>query len=247
MKYLVVICFLWAAPSVFAQKSPPDISAARKKVEDAYKFQEKLADSSATIEEVIQKWSQTAQDPNVRKDPNNQAIALGCEGLLELQRGQKLRADSLLAKAIPLFRLKHSKAYFLVAYAELERQLKHYDRAVASYQEITATMDSIPELWDITYYRQSGYAPYAYAIDACYGLEQIASADPDYHKKAIEILSSTMDRHPVDALGLMALVALHHLRTISDEQYKFKLNLLCSRRPALRKVSEVFEKRLAAE
>jgi hypothetical protein len=251
MKYLVLItCLLSAmvAPS-FAQKSngkaSPDISAGRKKVEDAYKFQNKLADSSVTIEAVIQNWGRTARDPNVRNDPDAQAIAYGCEGLLELQRGQNLRADSLLSRAMPLFRWKHSKESFLVTYAELDRQLKHYDRAVRSYQEITATMDSIPELWDITYYRQSGYAPYAYAIDACYGLEQIASADPDYHKKAVELLSSTMDRHPVDALGLMALVALHRLHAIPDEQCKFKLDLLCSRRPELRKVSDLFEKKFA--
>ncbi|HWF44002.1 MAG TPA: hypothetical protein VG537_05115 [Candidatus Kapabacteria bacterium] len=249
MKYLVLIVFLLStnvSPSV-AQKSPPDVSAGRKKVEDAYKFQNKLADSSVTVADVIQKWSRTERDPDVRKDPDAQAIAFGCEGLLELQRGQKLRADSLLSQAMPRFRWKHSKESFLVTYAELERQLKHYDRAVRSYQEIAATMDSIPELWDITYYRQSGYAPYAYAIDACYGLEQIASADADYHKKAVESLSATMDRHPVDALGLMALVALHRLHAISDEQYKFKLDLLCSRRPELRKVSDLFEKRLVAK
>ena len=239
MKYLALLLLVLASVPSFAQTS-----AGRKKVEAAYKFQEKLADSSATIEQVIEKWRRTAQDSAVRKDADALAIAYGCQGLLELQRGKKLLADSLLSQAIPLFRLTHSKAYFLVAYAELERELRHYDRAMHSYEEIVNTMDSVPELWNIDFYRASGYAPYAYAIDASFGIEQIGSADAGLHKRAVELLSTTMNRHPVDALGLMALVALHHLGAIQDEPYKFKLDLLCSRRPELRAVSEKFEKKL---
>ena len=246
MKYIALVSLALLGPATILAIANPcsaQMSAGRRKVEAAYKFQEKLIDSTATIEEVIGKWSRIARDTDVRKDADALAISYGCEGLLELQQGKKFRADSLLIRAMPLFRLTRSKAYFLVAYAELERQIKHYDRAMRSYEEIVTTMDSMPELWDIQYYRASGYAPYAYAIDASLGIEQIGSMDAEYHKKAVELLSATMDRHPVDALGLMALVALHHLGAIQDVPYKFKLDLLCSRKPELRAVSETFDRK----
>ncbi len=245
----LVLTALFGSNLAIAQKSDAQhpkpkaaVSPGRKKVEAAYTYQAKLADSSVTIDEVIQNWSDVARDRDVRQDADALAIAFGSEGLIDLQKGEKLLADSLLARAVPLFRLKHSKAYFLVAFADLDRDLHHYKRALQSYEEIVTTMDSLPELWDIQFYRESGYAPFAYAIDASLGITLIGKADAEYHKKAVELLTETMTKHPEDALGLMGLVALHDLGAIKNEPYKFKLDLLCSRKPELRSVSETFEK-----
>jgi hypothetical protein len=243
MKLLVLpLIFLLSAPA-FAQQST---SLGRKKVDAAYKFQEKLKDSSVTIEQVIQNWRRTAADTDVQKDRDSYAVALGCEGYLELQRGNDKRADSILDAAMLKFRRKSSKAFFLVTFAELERELKHYHGAMSSYEEIVNTMDSLPQLWDIAYYRLSGYAPYAYAIDACYGMAQIATADKEHRKYAIELLTAILKKHPSDALGLMALTALHELNAINDEGYKFKLDFMASRHPQLRAIAPKFEKQFAS-
>lgn len=248
MRYLAVtLIFL----SVFATYRPVNAQAIRKEsegrkiVQEAYAFQNKLLDSTATMDEVIQKWSVTAANPAVRKDPDAQAIAYGCEGLLEIQKGENRKADSLLKRALPLFRIRESKAPVLVTYAEFERGLHHNAQAMRAYEEIVKTMDSIPQLEDIAFYHASGYAPYAYAVDASFGMAQIALSDSSERKQAIALLTNTLKRHPDDALGLMGVVALHRLHTMSDEDYKFKVDLLCSRRPELRKTDDHFEKKFA--
>ena len=220
-------------------------SKAVKAIRAAYDFQKKLDDSTTTIDRVIVKWSSTANDPDVKNDPNSLAIALGSEGLLEIRNGNAMRADSLLKKSMPLFRSRMSKASFLVGYAELERSLLKNAMAMRAYDEIVNTMDSVGALWDIQFYRLSGYAPYAYAIDACFGMEQIASSDTAFRKKAIDLLTQTMNRHTTDALGLMAIVSLHQLGAMSNETYKFQVDLLCSRKPELRKACDTFEKKFS--
>jgi len=235
---LFVLLVIFCSSTAFAQTS---ITPGRKKVDAAYQFQEKLKDSSVTIEQVIQNWRRVAADTVVQKDRDSYAVALGCEGYLELQRGNDRRADSILDAAMLKFRRKSSKAFFLVVFAELERELKHYKGAMAAYEEIVNTMDSLPQLWDISYYRMSGYAPYAYAIDACYSMGKIVQDDISHRKAAVQVLSSVMAKHPNDPLGLMALTILHDLGAISDEGYKFKLDLMCSRKPELRKTSSKFE------
>ncbi|HEX5317107.1 MAG TPA: hypothetical protein VFX22_10700 [Candidatus Kapabacteria bacterium] len=248
MRYLfATLIFL----SVFAACRPVEAQAGRKEsegrriVQEAYAFQNKLLDSTATMDEVIQKWSATAANPAVRKDPDAQAIAYGCEALLEIQKGENKKADSLLKRALPLFRIRESKAPVLVTYAEFERGLHHNAQAMRAYEEIVKTMDSIPGLDDIPFYHASGYAPYAYAVDASFGMAQIAMSDSSERKQAIELLTNTLKLHPDDALGLMDLAALHRLHKISDENYKFKVDLLCSRKPELRKVDDHFEKKFA--
>ena len=139
---------------------------------------------------------------------------------------------------------KISQAYFLVAFAELDRELKHYSRAMKSYDEILNSMDSMPELWDIEFYRLSGYAPYAYSITAALGVGRVAKADAQYRKHATELLNSSFDRHPNDAAGLMDSVALHHFGGIKDADYKFKIDVMCSWKPELRKISDTFEKEM---
>ncbi|HET6400720.1 MAG TPA: hypothetical protein VFH95_04895 [Candidatus Kapabacteria bacterium] len=246
MRYLVLtLVFIAAVPRSSNAQTIRKESEGRKIVQEAYDFQSKLLDSTATIDQVIQKWSATAANPAVRKDPDAQAIAYGCEGLLEIQKGDNEKADSLLKKALPLFRIRESKAPILVTYAEFERGLHHDKQAMRANEEIVETMDSIPALEDIPFYFASGYAPYAYAIDASFGMAQIALEDSSQHRQAITLLTNTLKRHPGDALGLMDITALHRLHAMSDEDYKFKVDLLCSRKPELRKVSDLFEKKFA--
>jgi hypothetical protein len=238
MRWFAIILLVLCSSPVFAQKE----SAGRKKVDDGYKFQAKIDDGSATKQEVIDNWSRIAADSVVHKDPDAWGIAYGCEALLRYQVGQRKQADSVMAKGIGKFRLRKSKAYFLVAFANMDRELKHYNRAMNSYEEIVTTMDSLPELWDIDYYRLSGYAPFAYAIDACLGIAHIGMANADYHRRAVELLTDVMDAHEGQALGVMALVSLHEMGTIKDEAYKFKLDLAASRHPELREAANKFEK-----
>lgn len=235
---IALILFLILPSVTVAQKASPG----RAKVDAGYTFQEKLNDSTATKQEVIDHWSHIAQDSDVHRDPDAWGIAYGCEALLRYQVGQRKQADSVMAKGIGKFRLRKSKAYFLVAYANMDRELRHYQRAMNSYEEIVSTMDSLPELWDIEYYRLSGYAPYAYAIDACLGIARIGMANAEYHKRAVELLTDVLDAHDSDALGVMALVSLHHLGAIKEEALKFKLDLAASRKPELRQAGEKFEK-----
>ena len=193
--------------------------------------------------DVLRTWSAAASNPEVRKDRDALAIAYGSEGILEIQNGEKHKADSLLRKSLPLFQYRWSKAPVLVAYAEFERGIKSYAAAMGAYDEIVHTMDSIAALWNIQFYRLSGYAPYAYAIDACYGMVQIVKHDAKQKKKAVELIQNTLDRHPDDALGMMAIVALHRLGALDNEDYKFKVDLLCSRKPDLRKANDTFEQK----
>jgi tetratricopeptide (TPR) repeat protein len=242
MKSIVFLFFVAAIfPSI--ARSQPEESKARGIIRSAFAFQNKLQDSTTTLDDVIQNWSNTASNIEVRKDPDAMAIAFGSEGELEIQKGETRKADSLLRKALPLFKFRSSKAPILVAYAEFERSIKSNAAAMGAYDEIVHTMDSVGALWNIQFYRLSGYAPYAYAIDACFGMEQIASKDAKQKKKAIELLQNTLDRHPEDALGMMAIVALHRLGALDDEAYKFKVDLLCSRKPDLRKADDLFERK----
>src|SRR5438309_516339 len=116
MKFLVLGFFALLVPvsAGFAQHTP---SEGQKLVQAAFTYQQKLLDSTATIAEAIEKWRKTAAHPAVQKEQDLLAIAYGSEGLLEVQRGDKTRGDSLLRKAMPLFRYKHSKASYLVAFA----------------------------------------------------------------------------------------------------------------------------------
>jgi hypothetical protein len=237
------IVFLFLAAAMIPHTAQSQESKGREIVRSAFAYQNKLQDSTATLDDVIQNWGTTARNSEVRKDQDALAIAYGSEGELEIQKGETHKADSLLRKALPLFKFRSSKAPVLVVYAEFERSIKSNAAAMGAYDEIVHTMDSVGALWDIQYYRLSGYAPYAYAIDACFGMEQIASKDPKEKKKAIELLQNTLDRHPEDALGLIAIVALHRLGALDDEAYKFKVDLLCSRKPDLRKTSDLFERK----
>ena len=221
-------------------------SQGRKLVQQAYLYQNKLLDSTATIDQVIHRWSVTAANPHVKKDPDAQAIAYGCEGLLEIQKNDAHKADSLLKRALPLFRLRESKAPFLVSYAEFEKAIHHYADAMRADEEIVKTMDSIPQLDDIPFYHASGYAPYAYAIDASFAMANIAKADTTQRKKAIELLTETLKRHPQDALGIMDITALHELHALTDAEFKLKIDYICSAQPSLRPVADLFKQKFSS-
>ncbi|GEM_PF-2317056 len=237
------VIFLFILTAVPGWVLAQSVTKGRELVQEAAEFQNKLADSSVTLDQVIQKWSETAAQPDVKKDPDAEAIAFGSGAVLEIQKGNSKAADSLFKRSLPLFRLRESKAPILVAYAEWTRANGHNMAAIRAYDEIVHTMDSIPELWNIEYYRLSGYAPYAYAIDACFGLEQIAASDPIEKMDALKLLKNTLERHPNDALGMMAVVALHRLGEMKNDNYKFNVDLMCSRKPELRGVNDLFERK----
>ena len=243
--FLACILSASAKCQITSGGSFPNESKAQKAIRAAAGFEAKLADSSVTLDQAIENWRSTAANPDVKSDTNSLAIALGSEGLLEIQKGNTVRADSLLGKAMQLFRRRLAKAPFLVQFAELERSLNKNAVAMRAYDEIVNTMDSVGGLWYIEYYRLSGYAPFAYGIGASFGIEQIASRDTAFRKKAILILTSAMNRHPSDALGMMAVVALHRLGAITDDSYKFHVDLLSSRKPELRNVCDIFEKKFS--
>lgn len=252
MLFVLVVSFVLLSQSVVLSQtaaqsqnkgSQMNETKGRAVVQAAFDYQNKLQDSSVTLDDVIEHWSATARNPDVRKDTDALAIAFGCEAMLEIKKRDNRKADSLFRKALPLFQYRSSKASVVVAYAEFERGLRNYTAAMGAYSEIVNTMDSVPALWDIQYYRLSGYAPYAYAIDACFGMEQIAFKDSRQKKKAVELLQYAFDRHPNDALGMMAIVALRRLNILDPEEYRFKVDLLCSRKPELRKVNDLFEKK----
>jgi hypothetical protein len=237
-----ITLFIFAVIIPCAASAQPQ-SKGRTIVQAAVTYQAKLQDSTATLDEVIHNWSVTANDPEVRKDQDALAIAYGCEAILMIQKRDDHKTDSLFRKSLPLFKFRSSKASVLVMYAEFERGMKKNADAMRAYDEIVNTMDSVPALWNISYYRRSGYAPYAYAIDACFGMEQIAIKDTSQKKKAVELLTTTLDRHPEDALGMMTVVALHRLKAMDKEKYKFQVDLLCSRKPELRDVNALFERK----
>lgn len=238
--FLLSLLFLLVPTVAFSQKS-----SGRIVVDSAFAYQNRLNDSTIALADAIERWRKTAENPSVIKDPDALAIAYGSEGMLEIQNNQPERADSLLRKSLPLFRKRSSKAPVIVMYAEFERSLKNYPASMAAYDEIVHTMDSMPQLWDIQFYRESGYAPYAYAIDAAFGEEQIAEAEPKEKANAVMLLNYTLKKHPNDALGMMALVALHRLGELSNDDYKFKVNNLCANKPELRAVNDTFEKKFA--
>ncbi|HEY3874891.1 MAG TPA: hypothetical protein VGM92_05410 [Candidatus Kapabacteria bacterium] len=228
-----------------AKKQSETQERARALIQSAYQYQNKLSDSSITIDQALRNWSATARNSDVRKDDDALAIAFGCEAILMIQKNDSHSADSLFRRSIPLFRKKSSKESIIVAYAEFERSQKYNSAAIAAYDEIVHTMDSVPELWNIDYYRLSGYAPYAYAIDASFGVAQIAATDTAHRAKAIALLRDTYRRHPYDAIGVIDVVALHWLGELTAEDYRFKIDLICSRKPELRKAADLFEKKFA--
>ena len=244
MKSIIILLFVAAIIPCVAHAQQEE-SEGRKIIRSGFAYQDKLQDSSATLDDVIRFWSNAAYNPEVRKDSDALAIALGCEGVLEIRKGEKHKADSLFRKALPLFKFRSSKASILVAYAEFERGEKKNAEAMRAYDEIVNTMDSIGALWDIRFYRMSGYAPFAYAIDAEFGMEQIAASDPSQKKKAVDLLTKSLDHHPENAIGMMAIVALHRLGAMDNETYKFKVDLLCSRKPELRRTNDLFERKFS--
>jgi hypothetical protein len=224
---------------------PAKLTPGKKKVEEAYAFQRRLLRGLETIDSVIKNWARTATLPDVLKDEDALGISLGCEGLMEIERDSSVRADSLLKSAMPHFKYKDSKSYFLVALAQLESKMSFYQNSMRYYAEILNGFDSLDALNDLTYYAESGYAPYAYGIDAALHIGAMGASIPQFHDIAVAELKAASQKHPVDALGLMTFTALKHLDTANAEAYAFKIEQLCSRKTKLRKASEKFEKQFA--
>ncbi len=224
---------------------PTQPTAGKKEVEKAFQFQRRLLHGLETIDTVIKNWARTAKLAEVKKDPDALGISYGCEGLMEIERDSASRADSLLKRAMPLFKYKDSKSYFLVALAQLETRRSFYDQSFRVYSEILNNFDSLDALKDITFYSESGYAPYAYGIDAALHIANLGRSLPELRNPAIELLEAAAIKHPIDALGLMSLTALKHLDSTHVQDYNFRIEQLCSRKPELRKASDKFELQFA--
>jgi hypothetical protein len=222
------------------------VTPGKKLVEDAFAYQRKLMRGLVTLPDAVANWSKTAKDPEVRKDRDALAIAYGCEGLMLLEQGETLKADSALTLAMPLFKYRKTKAYFIVALAGLDKKLSFYEKALGLYDEILHEMDSLPELDDISFYHASGYAPYAYGIDAALGTALIGGSKEEFRDRAVFLLRETAARHTTDALGAMSYVALAHIDKSKQSEYKFNLDLLCSRKPELRKAADNFDQQFEA-
>jgi hypothetical protein len=224
---------------------PSQPTAGKKEVEKAFQFQRRLLHGLETIDTVIKNWARTAKLADVKKDPDALGIIYGCEGLMEIERDSASRADSLLKLAMPYFKYKDSKSYFLVALAQLETKRSFYDESFRVYTEILNNFDSLDALKDITFYSESGYAPYAYGIDAALHIANLGLSLPELHNPAIALLELSANKHSIDALGLMALTGLKHLDTARVADYNFRIEQLCSRKPDLRKASDKFELQFA--
>jgi hypothetical protein len=256
--FFLVLFFVLVACPALAQHStkltgeaaleehvPSQPTAGKKDVEKAFQFQRRLLHGLETIDTVIKNWARTATLANVKKDHDALAISFGCEGLMEIERDSFSRADSLLKKAMPLFKYKDSKSYFLVALAQLESKRSFYDQAFRVYAEILTNFDSLDALKDITFYSESGYAAYAYGIDAALHITNLGRSIPQFLTPAIQVLQRAASKHPVDALGLMALTGLKYLDSANVADYIFKIEQLCSRKADLRKVADKFELQFA--
>jgi len=162
--------------------------------------------------------------------------------LMEIERDSSDRADSLIKRAMPLFKYKDSKSYFVLALAQLEAKRSMYIESFYYYRELLVNFDSLDALKDITFYNESGYAPYAYAIDAALHLTNYGLSIKEFKEEAIFLLKRAAAKHEVDALGLMCYTALKHIDHDHTEDYNFQIEQLCSRKPELRKASDKFEK-----
>ncbi|MEO6939444.1 MAG: hypothetical protein ABI444_04795 [Candidatus Kapaibacterium sp.] len=221
------------------------VTAGKKKVEDAFAFQRRLLRGLETIDSVIKRWSATAKMAPVKKDSDALGIAYGSEGLMEIERDSLNRADSLLRRAVPLFLYRNSEAYFVVALAQLESKRNFYDRSVELYAMVLDQFDSLDALNDIDYYANSGYAVYAYGIDAALHIAAIGGSIPQLNQRAVGLLLAAAERHPYDEIGLMAYTGLKHIHKEKAEDYAFKIELICSTRSAMRKTAVKFEKQFS--
>lgn len=237
-RFLAVV-FLAALPSIALAQ--PKVTPGRAKVEEATRFQMELGKGKVSLQDVLERWRSLTHDPVVQKDKDALAIAYACEGLVEKERGELDRADSLLEYSMPLFQLKASKAYFLVQHALLKKSMRQHKSAIDLYAEILSDYDSLPQLREIKFYAGSGYPDLAYAIDAARNLAEIALVAPGQRARVISLLTSSLKKHPADQLGLMNLVALELLDKEKAAQWRERKEKLLSAKPEFADLGEVFK------
>jgi hypothetical protein len=256
IKRLVLAAILYSvivllASSVFAQEKQENIrivgdpSPGRKKVEAVYGYQNKVTRGQETIVGILDRWQKLVKDPEVRRDKDALAIAYGCMGLMELERDDKAKADSLLTLAMGYFKIKRSKARFLVSLAKLKNDRGLFTQSIDYYGEILTKYDSLPELNEIEYFKRSGYGEQAYAIDAALNITKIARSNAKLFNRGVDFLERGATKRT--ASGLMCLVALEHLNSSKRETYIKQRETLIALKPELTTAQNNFQKQFGIQ
>lgn len=242
--FLLPVCsaLLLSSTIVSAQTnaSAPKLTKARLKVEEATKFQMQLGKGKVSFMDVLSRWQSVTNDPEVRADKDALAIAYACEGLVEKERGEFTRADSLLERAMPLFQSKTSKAYFLVNLATFERDQKQHEDAMKHFAEVLLEYDVMPQLKEIPFYAKSGYAELAYGIDAARNIGLIGPSTPELRKQAIALLEKAYNAHRDDQLGFMAITALEHVDIDNRAKRRAEREALMAKKQNLKDLDATF-------
>jgi tetratricopeptide (TPR) repeat protein len=238
ISFLLVLLTFLSAGSVASQP----LSKGKERVQQAMAFQAQLKKGTTSLGEVREEWKRAVNDPSVKKDKDALAIALSSQAIVERDMGDLPTADSLFESAMPLFQLKASKAYFLVTLANVKKELKRFSDAMESFTEIANDFDSLPQLRQIAFYANSGYADYAYAIDAARNITLLGLNNPSLKSKAIRVLDGVVKKHPADELGLMALVGLAKLDTENLKHRDFQKEFLFSKKQEMRDLADKFAK-----
>lgn len=222
--------------------SNQSLTKGKQRVQEAMAFQAQLKKGTTSLNEVREEWKRAVNDPSVKKDKDALAIALSSQAIVERDMGDLNAADSLFEVAMPLFQLKASKAYFLVTHASVKKELKRFSAAMDSYTEIANDFDSLPQLRQISFYANSGYADYAYGIDAARNVTLLGLNNPSLKAKAIRVLDGVVKKHPLNELGLMALVGLTKLDTENLKHRDFQKEYLFSKKRDMRELADKFAK-----
>jgi hypothetical protein len=238
MRFVLVLLLLLCSNIAAAQK----LSKGKERIQAAMAFQTKLKKGSTSLSEVRQEWQKAVKDPDVKKDLDALAIGLSSLAIVERDLGNPAVADSLFEVAMLMFQLKASKAYFLVTHASVKTELKKISQAMDAYTEIATDFDSLPQLRQIDFYANSGYADYAYAIDATRNITKLGINNPSLKAKAIRVLDGVIKKHPANELGLMAITGLLKLDTENQKKREFQREFLHSKRSGLRELGDKFAK-----
>lgn len=222
--------------------SSQPLTKGKQRVQEAMAFQAQLKKGTTSLNEVREEWKRAVNDPSVKKDKDALAIALSSQAIAERDMGSLEVADSLFEVAMPLFQLKASKAYFLVTHASVKKDLKHFVEAMTSYTEIVNDFDSLPQLRQIAFYANSGYADYAYGIDAARNITLLGLNNPSLKAKAIRVLDGVVKKHPLNELGLMAITGLTKLDTENVKHRDFQKEYLFSKKRDMRELADKFAK-----
>lgn len=224
--------------------SAQTLSKGKERLQDAMMIQGQLGKGKVSLSEVRDEWRKATKDPIVKKDRDALAIAYASLAIVERNLDNLQTADSLFELSMPLFELQASKAYFLLAHANLQRDMNLGKQALASFTEIATDFDNLPQLKQIKFYAASGYAERAYAIDAVRNICLIGMRNTTLTASALATLQSVVKEHPSDELGLVALVASVKLDSKNAAKHEKKIESLIAKRATFADLRDSFSKEL---